>query len=97
MSNNTRGTIFISKKPLIRCVTAAILQISILPSVTLKTGDLSTSSAITVAQIILKRTNTFEIGEIKIDSESLDSIDERKRNVSDIEIPVKRVGQQVGN
>ena len=97
MSNNTGGTIFISKKPLIRYVTAAILQISILPSVTLKAGGLNISSAINVAQIILKRTNTFEIGEIKINSESLDSIDERKRNVSDIEIPVKRVGQQVGN
>lgn len=78
-------------------VTAAILQLSILPSITLKARGLSISSAVTVAQIILKRTNTFKLGDIKIDSESLDSLDGKKRNVSTIEIPVNRIEQQVGN
>jgi len=75
----------------------AILQLSILPSITLKARGLSISSAVTVAQIILKRTNTFKLGDIKIDSESLDSLDGKKRNVSTIEIPVNRIEQQVGN
>ena len=97
MSNNTKDTIFIGKKPLMTYVTAAILQLSILPSITLKARGLSISSAVTIAQIILKRINAFELGDIKIDSESLDSLDGRKRNVSTIEIPVNRIGQQAGN
>ena len=96
MSNNTKDIIFIGKKPLMTYVTAAILQLSILPSITLKARGLSISSAVTVAQIILKRTSIFELGDIKIDSESLDSSDGKKRNVSTIEIPVNRIGQ-VGN
>ena len=78
-------------------VTAAILQLSVLPSITLEARGFSISSAVTLAQIILKRTNAFELGDIKIDSESLDSLDRRKRNVSTIEIPVNRLGKQVGN
>jgi len=97
MSNNIKDIIFIGKKPLMTYVTAAILQLSILPSITLKARGLSISSAVTVAQIILKRTNTFKLGDIKIDSESLDSLDGKKRNVSTIEIPVNRIEQQVGN
>ena len=97
MSNNTKDTIFIGKKPLMTYVTAAILQLSVSPSITLKARGLSISSAVTIAQIILKRTNAFELGDIKIDSESLDSLDRRKRNVSTIEIPVNRLGKQVGN
>jgi DNA-binding protein len=45
-----------------------------------------------VAQIILRKTNSFEIGKIKINSESMESSDGKMRNVSTIEIPVKRNG-----
>ena len=96
MSNTTNDIIFIGKKPPMTYVTAAILQLSTLPSITLKARGLSISSAVSVAQIILKRTSIFELGDIKIDSESLDSSDGKKRNVSTIEIPVNRIGQ-VGN
>ena len=44
----------------------------------------------------MKGANTFELGDIKIDSESFDSLDGKKRNVS-ITTPVKRTGQQVGS
>ena len=93
MLNDAKDAIFVGKKPLMMYVTSAIIQLSMLPSVTIKARGLSIGSAVTVAQIILRRTNTFEIGDIKIGSESLDSLDGRKRNVSTIEIPVKRNGQ----
>jgi DNA-binding protein len=93
MLNDAKDSIFVGKKPLMTYVTSAIIPLSILPSVTIKARGLSIGSAVTVAQIILRRTNTFEIGDIKTGSESLDSSDGRKRDVSTIEIPVKRNGQ----
>ena len=93
MSNNSRDTIFIGKKPLMTYVTSAIIQLSSLPSITIKARGLSIGLAVDVAQIILRKTNTFEISDIKIGSESLESSDGRKRDVSTIEIPVKRIGQ----
>ncbi len=93
MSNNTRDTIFIGKKPLMTYVTSAIIQLSSLPSITIKARGLSIGLAVDVAQIILRKTNTFEISDIKIGSESLESSDGKKRDVSTIEIPVRRIGQ----
>jgi DNA-binding protein len=45
-----------------------------------------------VAQIVARKTENagYSIGNIKIDSESLESEDGRTRNVSTIEIEVKR-------
>ena len=93
MLNNTKDTIFIGKKPLMTYVTSAIIQLSVLPSITIKARGLSIGLAVDVAQIIIQKTNTFEIGNIKISSESLESPDGRKRDVSTIEIPITRVGQ----
>jgi DNA-binding protein len=73
-------------------VTSAIIQLSALPSVTIKARGLSIGPAVDVAQILLRKTNVFEIGKIKISSESLESSDGKKRNVSAIEIPVTRTG-----
>ena len=74
-------------------VTSAIIQLSALPSITIKARGLSIARAVDVAQIILQRTNTFAIGKIDINSESLQSTDGKTRNVSTIEIPVSRTGQ----
>ena len=93
MLDNSHNAIFIGKKPLMTYVTSAIIQLSSLPSITIKARGLSIARAVDVAQIILQRTNTFEIGKININSESLQSTDGKTRSVSTIEIPVSRAGQ----
>jgi DNA-binding protein len=88
--NNTTDVIFIGKKPLMTYVTSAIIQLSAIPSITLKARGLSIGLAVDVAQVIKRKTTAFEIGKVTIDSESLESTDGKIRNVSTIEIPVKR-------
>ena len=91
MSNNTKDTIFIGKKPLMTYVTSAIIQLATLPLITIKARGLSIAHAVDVAQIVLHRTNSaFVIEDVKIDSESLESQDGRTRNVSTIEISIKK-------
>jgi DNA-binding protein len=53
---------------------------------------MSIGHAVDVAQIVLRKTENsgYSIGNIKIGSESLESNDGRQRNVSTIEIEVKR-------
>jgi|TARA_B100001105_G_C22075037_1_gene308303 DNA-binding protein len=91
MSNNSTDTVFIGKKPLMTYVTSTIIQLATKPHVTIKARGLTTSIAIDVAQIVLKKTKpAFEIDNISIDSESLVSSDGRNRDVSTIEISIKR-------
>ena len=90
MLNSTKDIIFIGKKPLMTYVTSAIIQLSAMPLVTLKARGMSIGLAVDVSQVIKRKTNAFEIGTIKIDSESLESTDGKTRNVSTIEIPIKR-------
>ena len=92
MSTETRDTIFIGKKPLMAYVTSALIQLANLPSVNIKARGMSIGRAVDVAQIIARKTENagYAIGEIKIGSESLESQDGRTRNVSTIEIEVKR-------
>ena len=92
MSSDTKDIIFIGKKPLMTYVTTAIIQLATLPEVTLKARGQTMGFAIDIAQIIIRKTGTaFAIGAIKIASESLVSSDGRNRDVSTIEIPIKRV------
>ena len=93
MSHNSSDVIFIGKKPLMSYVTSAIIQLSTLPLVTIKARGQSIGLAVDVSQILLKKTNTFTIGKIKIGSEQLESTDGKTRNVSSIEIPVMRSGK----
>ena len=91
MSNNSKDTVFIGKKPLMTYVTSTIIQLATQPYVTIKARGLTTSLAIDVAQIVLKKTNpAFKIDNISIDSESLVASDGRNRDVSTIEISIKR-------
>jgi DNA-binding protein len=72
MSNNTKDTIFIGKKPLMTYVTSTIIQLATIPLIKIKARRLSMAHAVDVAQIALQRTNpAFVIGDVKIDSESL--------------------------
>ena len=96
MSTDTKpvakDTVFIGKKPLMAYVTSALIQLANQPKVSIKARGLSIGRAVDVAQIIVRRTENsgYSIGEIKIGSEQLQSQDGRTRNVSTIEIEVKR-------
>jgi DNA-binding protein len=90
MFENNHDTIFIGKKPLMSYVTSAIIQLSTLDSITIKARGMSIGLAVDVTQVLLKKTNIFEVGCVKINSESLESNDGRKRDVSTIEIPISK-------
>ena len=90
--NKSKDTIFIGKKPLMTYVTSAILQLTELSSITIKARGHSIGLAVDVVQVLQRKTKIFEIGKIKIDSEFLESQDGKQRNVSTIEIPIKRIG-----
>ena len=91
MLNSTNDTIFIGKKPLMTYVTSAIIRLSELNSITIKARGLSIGFAVDVAQVLLRKTNIFEVDKVKIGSESLESLDGKKRNVSTIEIQISRL------
>ena len=56
MYNNSNDTVFIGKKPLMTYVTSTIVQLATKPKVTIKARGLTTSTAIDVSQIVLKKT-----------------------------------------
>ena len=92
MSTEQRDTVYIGKKPIMAYVTSTLIQLATLPSVSIKARGMTIGSAVDVAQIISRKTENagYTIGEIRIGSESLESQDGRTRNVSTIEIEVKR-------
>jgi DNA-binding protein len=73
-------------------VTTTLILLANLPKVSIKARGMSIGRAVDVAQIISRKTENagYEIGEISIGSEALESEDGRTRNVSTIEIVVKR-------
>ena len=91
-SSDTRDTVFIGKKPLMAYVTSTLIQLANIPSVTIKARGMSIGRAVDVSQIISRKTENagYTVGNIKLGSESLESQDGRTRNVSTIEIEVKR-------
>ena len=91
-SYETRDTVFIGKKPLMAYVTSTLIQLANIPSVTIKARGMSIGRAVDVSQIISRKTENagYSVGNIKIGSEALESQDGRTRNVSTIEIEVKR-------
>ena len=92
MSTEQRDTIFIGKKPIMAYVTSTLIQLANLPAVSIKARGMSIGRAVDVAQIISRKTENagYSIGQISIGSESLESQDGKTRNVSTIEIEVKR-------
>ena len=92
MSTEQRDTIFIGKKPIMAYVTSTLIQLANLPTVSIKARGMSIGRAVDVAQIISRKTENagYIIGQISIGSESLESQDGKTRNVSTIEIEVKR-------
>ncbi len=95
MSNEIRDTIFIGKKPLMTYVTAAIIQLATLPKIMIKARGMSIGTAVDVVQIVLRKTGpAFMVENIEINSESLVSTDGRNRDVSTIEITLKRATEK---
>lgn len=100
MSDNTTNTtnfkrsneIFIGKKPLMTYVTATLVQLANEPKVIIKARGKSIPRAVDVSQIIIKRMDTlgYQISEVKIGSETVQSEDGKTRNVSTIEVTVAR-------
>ena len=92
MSTEQRDTVYIGKKPIMAYVTSTLIELATLPSVSIKARGMTIGRAVDVAQIISRKTENagYTIGEIRIGSESLESQDGRTRNVSTIEIEVKR-------
>ena len=91
--HESKDTVFIGKKPIMAYVTSALIQPTNNPRVSIKARGLSIGRAVDVAQIIARRAAYFRrifIGQIKIGSEQLQSLDGRSRNVSTIEIEVKK-------
>ena len=91
-SSGPRDTVFIGKKPLMAYVTTTIIQLANLPAVRIKARGMSIGRAVDVAQIVSRKTENsgYSIGGIQIGSETLESKDGRPRNVSTIDIEVKR-------
>ena len=91
-SNESRDTVFIGKKPVMDYVTSTLIQLANITSVTIKARWMSIGRAVDVSHIISRKTVIagYSIGNIKIGSEPLESQDGRTRNVSTIEIEVKR-------
>ena len=87
----THNTIFIGTKPIMSYVTATLAQLASLPIVTIAGRGKRITQAIDVSQMIVKRMNEvgYEIGDVRISSDSLVSKDGNKRNVSKIEIDLK--------
>ncbi|MDI1495042.1 MAG: DNA-binding protein [Cenarchaeum symbiont of Oopsacas minuta] len=92
MSTEAIDTIYIGKKPLMAYVTSTLIQLANLPSVNIKARGMTIGRAVDVAQIISRKTEGagYVIGNINIGSESMESKDGKPRNVSTIEIQVKR-------
>ena len=91
-TSGPRDTIYIGKKPLMAYVTSTLIQLANIPSVTIKARGMSIGRAVDVSQIISRKTENagYTIGNINLGSEALESQDGRTRNVSTIEIEVKR-------
>ncbi len=91
-TTGSRDTIYIGKKPLMAYVTSTLIQLANLSTVSIKARGMSIGRAVDVAQIVARKTENagYTIGNIKIGSESLESQYGKTRNVSTIDIEVKR-------
>src|SRR5437870_12001499 len=85
-------TIYIGKKPLMTYVSSKLIQLANQPTVTIKARGLSIGWAVDVLQITLKRMESagYNIGDVRLGSETVQSEDGRTRNVSTIEIEIKK-------
>ncbi|HZW58142.1 MAG TPA: DNA-binding protein Alba [Nitrososphaerales archaeon] len=86
--------IFVGKKPVMSYAMSAMVQLAQSGEIVLKARGMVISRAVDVAEIVTKRlgNNTFEVKNIKIDTEKIGDGDDT-RNVSTIEIVVAKKQQ----
>lgn len=91
-NRKTRDVIFVGTKPIMTYVTATLTQLSTQPFVTIKARGQRITQAVDVSQMIVKRMNTvgYQIKDVRIASDSLQSQDGKTRNVSTIEIDITK-------
>ena len=92
MADEARDTIYIGKKPLMAYVMSAKIQLASMTTVKIKARGLSIGRAVDVAQILARKKGDmgYAVSGIEIGSETLQSEDGKSRNVSTIEIRVKK-------
>lgn len=85
-------TIFVGGKPIMTYVNATLTQIKSAPIVTLKARGQRIRQAVDVALTIAKRMNAvgYTIGDVRISSNPMQSLDGKSRNISTIEIDIKK-------
>ena len=88
----TRNLILVGTKPLMTYVNSTLTQLSTLKTVTIKARGKRITQAVDVSQFILKRMHSvgYEISNVRISSDALESKDGKTRNVSTIEIDISR-------
>ncbi len=88
-----RNVIFVGTKPIMTYVTATLTQLASQPTVTIKARGKRITQAVDVSQMIVKRMNTvgYTISDVRIASDSLTSQDGKQRNVSTMEIDIKKI------
>jgi len=87
-----RNVIFVGLKPIMTYVTATLTQLASQDIVTIKARGKRITQAVDVSQMIVKRMNAvgYQINDIRISSDSLTSQDGKLRNVSTMEIDIKK-------
>ena len=85
-------TIFVGGKPIMTYVNATLTQIKSAPIVTLKARGQRIRQAVDVALTIAKRMNAvgYTIGDVRISSNPMQSLDGKSRNISTIEIDIQK-------
>ncbi len=88
----TRNLILVGTKPLMTYVNSTLTQLSSLPTVTIKARGKRITQAVDVSQFILKRMHSvgYQISDVRISSDALESKDGKTRNVSTIEVDISR-------
>jgi len=92
-AHQTHTVIIMGGKPIMSYVTATLTQLASLPIVTIAGRGKRITQAIDVSQMIVKRMKDvgYEINDIRISSDLLESKDGRERPVSKIEIDIKKL------
>jgi len=89
----THDLIIMGTKPIMLYVSAILAKLASLPTVTIAGRGRRITQAIDVSQMIIKRMKDvgYEISDIRISSDLLESKDGRERPVSKIEIDIKKL------
>ena len=91
-TEETHDIIFVGGKPIMTYVNATLTLIKSTPAVTLMARGHRIKQAVDVALTIAKRMNAvgYTIGDVRISSNPMESMDGKSRNISTIEIDIQK-------